>query len=61
MFVWTDSTWTECGVSQTGGVLVALSGGADSVALLLGLKELQGNGRIARLEAGHLHHGIRAA
>lgn len=61
MFVWTDSTWAECGVSQTGGVLVALSGGADSVALLLGLKELQGNGRIARLEAAHLHHGIRAA
>ena len=59
MFVWTDSTWTECGVSKSDGVLAALSGGADSVALLLGLHELQKNGRIARLHAAHLHHGIR--
>lgn len=61
MFVWTESTWAECGVSDSDGVLVALSGGADSVALLLGLYELQKSGRIARLEAAHLHHGIRAA
>ena len=59
MFVWTDSTWKKCGVSETDGVLVALSGGADSAALLLGLYELQKNGRIARLCAAHLHHGIR--
>jgi tRNA(Ile)-lysidine synthase len=59
MFVWTDSTWAACGVSKTDGVLAALSGGADSVALLLGLIELQKNGRIARLTAAHLHHGIR--
>ena len=59
MFVWTDSTWTECGVSKSDGVLAALSGGADSVALLLGLHELQKNGRITRLHAAHLHHGIR--
>ena len=61
MFVWTDSTWAACGVSQTDGVLAALSGGADSVALLLGLHELQKNGKIARLAAAHLHHGIRKA
>lgn len=61
MFVWTDSTWAACGVSESNGVLAALSGGADSVALLLGLYELQKNGRIARLEAAHLHHGIREA
>lgn len=61
MFVWTDATWAACGVSKTDGVLAALSGGADSVALLLGLCELQKNGRIARLAAAHLHHGIREA
>lgn len=60
MLLWTDSTWTACGVSERDGVLVALSGGADSVALLLELHELYGNGRILRLEAAHLHHGIRA-
>ncbi len=61
MFVWTDATWSACGVSKTDGVLAALSGGADSVALLLGLYELQKNGSIARLAAAHLHHGIREA
>ena len=59
MFVWTDSTWAECAVSRSDGVLVALSGGADSVALLLGLCSLRTDGKIARLCAAHLHHGIR--
>ena len=59
MFVWTEQTWEKCGVAETDGVLAALSGGADSVALLLGLHTLQKNGRIARLCAAHLHHGIR--
>ena len=59
MLVWTEQTWEKCGVSETDGVLAALSGGADSAALLLGLVELQKNGRIARLCAAHLHHGIR--
>ena len=61
MFVWADSTWAECAVSGSDGVLAALSGGADSVALLLGLMTLRTNGKIARLCAAHLHHGIRAA
>lgn len=60
MFVWADSTWADCGVRTSDGVLAALSGGADSVALLLGLRMLQMNGQIARLCAAHLHHGIRA-
>ena len=60
MFVWTESTWMECGVSRSDGVLAALSGGADSVALLLGLCTLRAEGKIARLYAAHLHHGIRA-
>lgn len=59
MLLWTDSTWQKCGVTQDNGVLVALSGGADSVALLLELSQLQKNGVISRLEAAHLHHGIR--
>lgn len=59
MLLWTDSTWTACGVSERDGVLVALSGGADSVALALELHRLQRDGRILRLEAAHLHHGIR--
>ena len=59
MLLWTDSTWTACGVSERDGVLVALSGGADSVALLLELHKLQKNGRILRVEAAHLNHAIR--
>lgn len=60
MLLWTEPTWRQCGVSASDGVLVALSGGADSVALLLELITLQRNGRISRVEAAHLHHGIRA-
>ena len=59
MLLWTDSTWAACGVSERDGVLVALSGGADSVALLLELQKLQKNGKILRVEAAHLNHAIR--
>ena len=59
MLLWTDSTWTACGVSAADGVLVALSGGADSVALLLELRKLQKEKRILRVEAAHLNHAIR--
>lgn len=59
MYLWTDSTWRKCGVSDHDAVLVALSGGADSVALLLGLLERKDEGAIIGLAAAHLHHGIR--
>jgi tRNA(Ile)-lysidine synthase len=40
-------------------VISALSGGADSVALLLLLRELHGAGELVLDSALHLHHGIR--
>ncbi len=61
MLLWTDSTWAACGVSERDGVLAALSGGADSVALLLELIGLHKNGRLSRVEAAHLNHAIRDA
>lgn len=40
-------------------VLVALSGGADSVALMLLLKALREEGTLPHLEAVHVNHGLR--
>ena len=40
-------------------VLVALSGGADSVALLHLMLTLKAEGKLAAVEAAHLHHGLR--
>jgi tRNA(Ile)-lysidine synthase len=40
-------------------ILVALSGGADSVALLLILRELEGEGALAVTGAAHLNHHLR--
>jgi tRNA(Ile)-lysidine synthase len=42
-------------------VLVALSGGADSVALLLILKELEADGLLTVAGAAHLNHQLRGA
>jgi tRNA(Ile)-lysidine synthase len=42
-------------------VLVALSGGADSVALLCILRELEAAGALTVAGAAHLHHGLRGA
>lgn len=42
------------------GVVVAVSGGPDSVALLHGLHRLA-PGRSLRLSVAHLHHGLRGA
>lgn len=42
-------------------VLVALSGGADSVAMLFLLRELEQGGALTLAGAAHLHHGLRGA
>lgn len=47
----------RCGVNDA-RVLVAVSGGADSVALLCGLRELQSPNKLT-LRAAHLNHQLR--
>jgi tRNA(Ile)-lysidine synthase len=42
-------------------VLAAVSGGADSVALLLILRELADEGRVTLASVAHLHHHVRGA
>lgn len=44
-------------LTQGGHILVALSGGADSVCLLHLLKQLQPKWKL-QLAAAHLHHGL---
>lgn len=46
-------------VPPGGRVSVALSGGSDSVALLLVLRELQASGHLEVVAAAHLNHGLR--
>lgn len=48
-----------CECSPKESVLVALSGGADSTALLLSLNDIFCEGKIGGLFAAHLNHGIR--
>ncbi|MGB7925449.1 MAG: tRNA lysidine(34) synthetase TilS [Pyrinomonadaceae bacterium] len=54
--------WKRLALPVAGeSVIVAVSGGADSVALLLALDELKRTGQLAlRLTAAHLDHGLRA-
>jgi len=47
----------SCGV---GRLLAAVSGGQDSVAMVLALADLRGSGGL-HLEVGHVNHGIRGA
>lgn len=49
----------SCSLTENSRVLCALSGGADSTALLLELCRLQKEGRIAAVGAAHFEHGIR--
>lgn len=49
-----------CHVSQGGVVLVAVSGGADSTALLVALDRVRREFGLT-LHAAHLHHGLRGA
>jgi tRNA(Ile)-lysidine synthase len=49
----------SCGVQKEHRVLVGVSGGADSVALLHAMCALREQHVIADVAAAHLHHGIR--
>jgi len=55
--------WRQLKLSDRGEtVVVAVSGGADSVALLLGLDELVGSKKIQiKILVGHLNHRLRGA
>jgi tRNA(Ile)-lysidine synthase len=52
------SAWLDRAAVRRAGILVAVSGGPDSVALLLALRELGRNFEL-RLVAGHLNHQLR--
>ena len=53
--------WERLGLPASGeGVVLAVSGGADSVALVLGVEELSRAERLAvRVTVAHLDHGLR--
>lgn len=50
----------SCRLPQGSSLLIAVSGGADSMALLLGLRRVAPERGLA-LHAAHLHHGLRGA
>ena len=54
-----ENELAACGCNPTDLALVALSGGADSTALLLSMHTLFTEGKIRGLFAAHLNHGIR--
>ena len=59
MYVLREEALSACGVSASDSVLIALSGGADSVALLLECIRLKSEGALRSIAAAHLNHGIR--
>ena len=54
LVAWPSESWKDV------TLLVAVSGGADSVALLRGLLRVQASGA-GGITAAHLHHGLRGA
>jgi tRNA(Ile)-lysidine synthase len=54
-----ENELAACECSPKERVLVALSGGADSTALLLSMHDLMKEGKIGGLFAAHLNHGMR--
>lgn len=54
-----ESSLAVCAMTASDVALVALSGGADSTALLLSLQALHEEGKVGGLFAAHLNHGIR--
>ena len=59
MYLVHEEELSLCGISDSDRVLIALSGGPDSVALLLEMKRLEEEGKIREIAAAHLNHGIR--
>ena len=59
MYILRDEMLSVCGLKPSDGVLIALSGGADSVALLLESFRWKRENKIAAVAAAHFHHGIR--
>src|SRR6476469_9960231 len=55
--------WRRLELPTTDGtVVIAVSGGADSVSLLLGLHDLKQRGKVdLRLVAAHFNHRLRGA
>lgn len=55
----TEADLNTCALTKDSRVLCALSGGADSTALLLELCRLREAGRLAAVASAHFEHGIR--
>ena len=52
---------SRCGAGPDSGMLLAVSGGADSVALLDGICRLSGERSPHRIAVAHVNHGLRGA
>jgi tRNA(Ile)-lysidine synthase len=59
MLILREEVLHSYGISASDGILIALSGGADSVALLLEMNRFRKEGKLRTIAAAHLNHGIR--